>query len=60
MNPPVYSESDLVVPALAIIADHPEGIDTTDLSSQLRRQLKPSGDDLVCWQVEPTISLAKR
>ena len=42
----VYSESDLIVPALAIIAAHPEGIGTTELSSLLRRQLNPSGEDL--------------
>jgi hypothetical protein len=42
----VYSESDLIVPALVIIAAHPEGIGTTELSSLLRRQLKPSGEDL--------------
>jgi predicted HNH restriction endonuclease len=43
---PVYSESDLVVPAVAIIARHPDGIDTTDLLHRLRVELKPSGDDL--------------
>jgi predicted HNH restriction endonuclease len=42
----VYSESDLIVPALAIIAAHPEGIGTTELSSLLRQQLNPSGRDL--------------
>ena len=42
----VYSESDLIVPAVAIIAAHPEGIGTTELSSLLRQQLKPSGEDL--------------
>jgi hypothetical protein len=43
---PTYSESDLIVPALAIIAAHPDGVDTTELSSLLRRQLRPTGDDL--------------
>ena len=43
---PTYTESDLIVPALAIIAAHPDGISTTELSSLLRRQLKPTGDDL--------------
>lgn len=42
---PVYSESDLIVPALGIIAEHP-GIDTSELSKKLRSQLKPTGDDL--------------
>ncbi len=43
---PTYSESDLIVPATAIIAAHPGGIGTTELSKQLRSQLRPSGDDL--------------
>jgi predicted HNH restriction endonuclease len=41
-----YSESDLIVPAVAIIAAHPNGISTSDLSQKLRAQLRPSGDDL--------------
>ena len=43
---PVYSESDLVVPAVAIIAQYPDGIDTTDLLRRLHVELKPSDDDL--------------
>ena len=43
---PTYSESDLIIPALAIIAAHPQGVATTELSKQLRTQLRPSGDDL--------------
>jgi predicted HNH restriction endonuclease len=43
---PVYSEADLVVPAVVIIAANPSGITTTDLSKQLRERLEPSGDDL--------------
>src|SRR5262249_43046790 len=43
---PTYSESDLVVPALVIIAEHPDGISTSELSDQLRTRLEPSGDDL--------------
>lgn len=42
----VYSESDLVVPAVTIIAGYPDGIETSELSKKLRSQLKPSGDDL--------------
>jgi predicted HNH restriction endonuclease len=42
----VYSESDLIVPALVIIVAHPEGVGTTELSSLLRQQLNPSGRDL--------------
>jgi hypothetical protein len=43
---PSYSESDLIFPALEIIAAHPDGIDTSALSSLLRQQLRPTGDDL--------------
>jgi predicted HNH restriction endonuclease len=43
---PTYSESDLIIPALEIIAAHPEGITTTNLSKELRRRLRPTGDDL--------------
>lgn len=43
---PIYSESDLVVPALIIIAASPDGITTSELSKQLRTRLEPSGDDL--------------
>jgi hypothetical protein len=43
---PTFSESDLVIPALEIIAAHPDGIDTSGLLSLLRRQLKPTGEDL--------------
>jgi predicted HNH restriction endonuclease len=44
---PTISESDLVIPALELIAAHPQGIGTSRLSSFLRRQLKPTGDDLL-------------
>ena len=43
---PTYSESDLVVPALAILAANPNGITTSDLSKELRERLDPSDDDL--------------
>lgn len=43
---PVYSEADLVVPAIVIIAANPNGITTTELSKELRERLEPSGDDL--------------
>jgi predicted HNH restriction endonuclease len=43
---PVYSETDLVVPAVVIIAANPSGITTAELSKQLRERLEPSGDDL--------------
>lgn len=43
---PVYSEADLVVPAVVIIAANPGGVTTTELLKQLRERLEPSGDDL--------------
>ena len=43
---PTFSKSDLVIPALEIIAASRDGIGTSELSSILRRQLKPTGDDL--------------
>ncbi len=42
----IYSETDLVVPALEIIDRRPDGITTTELQSELRASLRPSGDDL--------------
>jgi predicted HNH restriction endonuclease len=42
----IYSETDLVVPALEIIARRHDGITTTELQSELRAILRPSGDDL--------------
>lgn len=42
----IYSETDLVVPALEIIARRPDGITTTELQSELKASLRPSGDDL--------------
>jgi hypothetical protein len=44
--PGIYSESDLIVPALTVIFDHPDGITTSELLTLLRRQLRPSGDDI--------------
>jgi predicted HNH restriction endonuclease len=43
---PIYSETDLVVPALEIISASPNGLTTAELSRELRRTLKPTGDDL--------------
>jgi len=43
----VYSEADLVVPALQEISEHPAGITTSELLAALRRALRPTGDDLV-------------
>ena len=43
----VYSESDLVVPALEEIGQHIEGVTTSDLLIALRRAMRPQGDDLI-------------
>jgi hypothetical protein len=43
----IYSESDLVVPALVEIERHAEGIETASLLIALRRSLRPEGDDLL-------------
>lgn len=43
----IYSESDLVVPALVEIERHAEGIGTGALLVALRRSLRPEGDDLL-------------
>ncbi len=45
----IYSESELVVPALKILADpinREEGVTTTMLISELRAMLNPSGHDI--------------
>lgn len=42
----VYSESDLIVPALRIIAERTDGITTSELISRLRDELKPTGKDV--------------
>jgi hypothetical protein len=47
LDMPVYSEPDLIVPALEIIREHHDGIPTADLHIALRRALRPSGEDLV-------------
>jgi predicted HNH restriction endonuclease len=43
---PTYSESELIIPALEIVDAHPDGITTANLLKELRRQLRPTGDDL--------------
>ncbi len=40
-----YSENDIVPVVLSIIGDYP-GITTTELISEARKIMKPSGDDL--------------
>jgi hypothetical protein len=44
---PTYSEPDLIVPALKIIEQHPQGVLTSSLINLLRKALRPSGSDLV-------------
>jgi predicted HNH restriction endonuclease len=43
----IYSEADLVVPALEEIGRHQGGITTADLLVALRRTLRPTGEDLI-------------
>jgi len=43
---PTFSESELIIPALETIDAHPNGITTANLLKELRRRLRPSGDDL--------------
>lgn len=40
-----YSESDLVIPALDLLARNPGGLTTTDLIEQLTEHLNPDGAD---------------
>ena len=40
-----YSEPELIIPALKIIAQHPSGIRTSSLITKLIRDLRPSGHD---------------
>ena len=42
----IYTESDLIIPALKIIAEQTSGIITTELISRLRAELNPTGEDL--------------
>lgn len=44
---PTYSEPDLIVPALKMIEQHPQGVLTSSLIDLLRKELRPSGSDLV-------------
>ena len=41
-----YSESELIIPALKIISERPDGITTAELIIALREELKPSGSDV--------------
>ncbi len=42
----IYSENDLIIPALKIIAQQTSGTTTTELISKLRIELRPVGDDI--------------
>lgn len=41
-----YSEGDLIIPALRVIRENSDDINTSDLRKFLERKLDPSGDDL--------------
>ena len=43
----VYSEKDLLLPALKIIRERVDGVTTTELIALLREELKPEGNDLI-------------
>ena len=40
-----YSEPELIMPALRKLAEHPQGLTTSDLIKILERELKPTGHD---------------
>ncbi len=42
----IYSEKELILPALTIIYENQEGLNTTELKEKLRATLNPSGHDL--------------
>ena len=42
----IYSESELIIPALKIICEKTDGITTAELIAALRDELKPSGKDV--------------
>ncbi len=42
----IYSEKDLILPALKLISESQEGMNTTELKERLRSTLKPCGHDL--------------
>lgn len=46
----IYSERDLVLPALKLISESQEGLNTTELKEKLRLTLKPCGHDLEILQ----------
>ena len=41
----IYTESDLIIPALKLIAEQTSGITTSELILRLRDELKPSGEN---------------
>ena len=42
---PVYGQDDLVVPILALLAQAPNGLTTTDLIQMLWERLTPTGEN---------------
>lgn len=47
MNTKRISEKELLLPALKIISKYENGISTTQLINELRREMEPSGEDLI-------------
>ena len=42
-----YTEHELIVPSLKIISKNKDGIDTKKLIDELRKLLKPNGEDIL-------------
>lgn len=42
----VYSEPDLIIPALKLLRDHRDGLDTSEIKDALTKIMKPTGHDL--------------
>jgi len=42
----VYTESDLIIPALQFFKENPQGVTTSQLIKHLEKVLKPSGHDM--------------
>ncbi len=42
----VYTEGELIVPALQVMSENPSGVDTTKIIKELTTRLRPSGEDV--------------
>ncbi len=48
-----YTQSDLILPALKLLQDHPSGLTTAQLIRLLTQELQPSGHDLESYPGRP-------